>query len=390
NEEVERYETPRVSVQTGTVLEHGARALEQAFARGVGAHKLALFGGGDWNDGMNRVGACGTGESVWLTWFLAHVSERWADLSETEGNHPLAAVLRERAKLLAQAANEAWDGDWFLRGYYDDGTALGSHESDACQIDSIAQSFGALSSFSDREKVRKGLQTAVARLFDRSHQIVKLFTPPFQGKAPDPGYIAGYPAGVRENGGQYTHGAIWLAMGCLKEGLTEEGAEILLALLPGRHPMEAYLAEPYVIAADVYANPAHMGRGGWTWYTGAAGWYYRVAVEELLGIRVKAGYFTVTPRIPKTWSGFEAQWKTDGGLWEIVVRRGEAQGIKLDGVEAKENAFPLAQEGVHHLEITLGDGDSNDLGTSEGKTASRKTDLQSPDPIQEEHLPARR
>ncbi|MGI6498898.1 MAG: GH36-type glycosyl hydrolase domain-containing protein [Oscillospiraceae bacterium] len=389
-EEVERYETPRVSMETGTVLEHGARALERAFLRGVGKNGLALFGGGDWNDGMNRVGAGGTGESVWLTWFLAHVAEQWAALSEQEGNGTLAEVLRERAEALSKAASEAWDGGWFLRGYYDDGTPLGSRESVACQIDSIAQSFGALSSFSDKEKVREGLRNAVDRLFDRSHQMVKLFTPPFQSKTPDPGYITGYPAGVRENGGQYTHGAIWLAMGCLKEGLVEEGADMLLALLPGRHPAEEYLAEPYVIAADVYANPAHMGRGGWSWYTGAAGWYYRVAIEEFLGIRVKAGYFTVCPRLPESWSGFEARWKTDRGLWEIVVRKGAEQDIKVDGVKAKENAFPLAREGVHRLEITLADDDASVPATSEGRRAGQKTDPQNSDPDPEAHLPARR
>ncbi|MBQ1351219.1 MAG: hypothetical protein IIY71_00660 [Oscillospiraceae bacterium] len=356
-EETERCETPQVSGRTGTVLEHGARAIRQAVSRGAGPHGLALFGGGDWNDGMNRVGRNGTGESVWLTWFLADVLEQWADLAESGGDDTQAEDLRACARVWTEAANRAWDGNWFLRGYYDDGTPLGSHGSAACQIDAIAQSFGVFPVGADREKVRQGLGQAVKHLFDPAHQMTKLFTPPFQTKTPDPGYIAGYPPGVRENGGQYTHGAIWLAMGCLKSGLEEEGAQILLSMLPALHPQQTYLAEPYVIAADVYSNPDHMGRGGWSWYTGAAGWYYRAAMEELLGIRVENGMLSVTPRLPKAWDGFEARWKTAAGSWEIVVRRAAAFEVKADGRKTEKNAFPLAQEGVHRLEITVGKED---------------------------------
>ena len=236
--------------------------------------------------------------SVGLTRFWADVLEQWADLAESGGDDTQAEDLRACARVWTEAANRAWDGNWFLRGYYDDGTPLGSHDSAACQIDAIAQSFGVFPVGADREKVRQGLGQAVKHLFDPAHQMTKLFTPPFQTKTPDPGYIAGYPPGVRENGGQYTHGAIWLAMGCLKSGLEEEGAQILLSMLPALHPQQTYLAEPYVIAADVYSNPDHMGRGGWSWYTGAAGWYYRAAMEELLGIRVENGMLSVTPRLP--------------------------------------------------------------------------------------------
>ena len=351
--EGERYETPQVSQEKGTVLEHAQRALQLALQRGVGLHGLSKIGGGDWNDGMNRVGEKGKGESVWLTWFMAHVAEQFAALLHRHGEENLAGRLKEQAKALASAANSAWDGAWFLRGYYDDGQTLGSHNDMACQIDSIAQSFGSLTEFADRDKVRQGLQSALDRLFDKEHQIVKLFTPPFVTREPDPGYIAGYPAGVRENGGQYTHAAIWLAMGCLREGMTEEGAEILKALLPGRHDQAIYQAEPYVIAADVYSNPAHPGRGGWSWYTGAAAWYYRVAMEELLGLQVKEGRLTVTPRLPQTWQGFEAQWKTETGSIQISVNRGERASMTFDGVEVKENAFSLRGEGAHTLQIIV-------------------------------------
>jgi cyclic beta-1,2-glucan synthetase len=395
-QETERYETPRVSRRAGTVLEHGARAIQKARSRGVGAHGLALFGGGDWNDGMNRVGADGTGESVWLTWFLAHVSEQWADLVEEEGSGGEAADLRAWARELTEAANKAWDGEWFLRGYYDDGTPLGSRESEACRIDSIAQSFGTLPDGADLKKVRRGLEQAVLHLFDREHQMAKLFTPPFRSRTPDPGYIAGYPAGVRENGGQYTHGAIWLAMGCLKGGLEEVGAEILLSLLPGRHPQKDYLAEPYVIAADVYSNPDHVGRGGWSWYTGAAGWYYRVAMEELLGITVNRGMLSVAPRIPQKWDGFDARWETKAGVWEITVRRGKTSCIRLDGAETEKNAFPLEQEGVHHLEIVMGEPVTIShpgmewTGTSEGLEEDQKKDPPIPVPAPAAHRPAPR
>ncbi|MDD4715370.1 MAG: glucoamylase family protein [Oscillospiraceae bacterium] len=351
--EGERYETPQASQKTEPLFDHALRALDLAIGRGTGTHGLALMGGGDWNDGMNRVGASGHGESEWLTWFIAHVTERFAGLARRVGDEALSERLIRKAEEYGTAASRAWDGKWFLRGYYDDGRTLGSHADAACKIDSIAQSFGSLSSFADKERVRQGLLSAVQMLFDREHGIVKLFAPPFVERNPDPGYIAGYPAGIRENGGQYTHGAIWLAMGCLREGFCQEGWEILEALLPEQHKETCYKTEPYVLSADVYANPDHVGRGGWSWYTGAAGWYYQVAVEEFLGLQVRDGMLSVNPRIPADWPGYEAVWNGKKGTIRIRVARGEKAALLWDGAPAKENAFPLNEEGAHTLEVIL-------------------------------------
>jgi cellobiose phosphorylase len=269
-EEDERYELPEVSPEAGTLLEHARRAIELVLGRGTGEHGLCRMGGGDWNDGMNRV----AGESVWLTQFFAHVLGRFAALT---GN----AEYRAEAERFGKAANGAWDGAWFLRGYYADGRTLGSAADKSCRMDAIAQGFAALAPGTDRARLEKALKSALRALFDRKGRLVKLFAPPFSPQPDGPGYIQYYPPGIRENGGQYTHGAVWLALGCLRAGFREEARAILEALLPSAHDGAVYRAEPYVLAADVYANPEHYGRGGWTWYTGAAGWYYRVAAELL-------------------------------------------------------------------------------------------------------------
>ena len=227
------------------------------------------------------------------------------------------------------AAEHAWDGAWYRRGYYDDGTPLGSQENDQCAIDSIAQSFAVLAG---GERGAQAVDAAIERLFDREHQLVKLFTPAFTGRGKDPGYIRGYLPGVRENGGQYTHGAVWLAIACLELGDGDRGWELLRALLPETHSTEIYRTEPYVIAADVYAAPGHEGRGGWSWYTGAAGWYYRAAVEHLLGLRVREGRLYVEPVLPQSWPGFTADWKLPGGKkLRVEVRRGKEPVCRLDG-----------------------------------------------------------
>ncbi len=312
----QRYDTPEVSAQTGSVREHCQRAVQMVIDRGFGPHGLALMGAGDWNDGMDRVGERGRGESVWLTWFLALVLKQYPEYENIR-------------RSCLDAAEHAWDGAWYRRGYYDDGTPLGSQENDQCAIDSIAQSFAVLAG---GERGAQAVDAAIERLFDREHQLVKLFTPAFTGRGKDPGYIRGYLPGVRENGGQYTHGAVWLAIACLELGDGDRGWELLRALLPETHPTEIYRTEPYVIAADVYAAPGHEGRGGWSWYTGAAGWYYRAAVEHLLGLRVREGRLYVEPVLPQSWPGFTADWKLPGGKkLRVEVRRGKEPVCRLDG-----------------------------------------------------------
>lgn len=325
--ERERYEEPARSEERAAVLEHALRAADRVLDRGFGVHGLALMGTGDWNDGMDLVGAGGSGESVWLTWFLGLVLRRLLPLCGEARSERYQAALAA----CARAANAAWDGEWFLRGYYDDGATLGSHADQACQIDSLPQSFAVISGMGEPERTARGLRAALDRLFDREHAVVRLFTPPFDEGERDPGYIRGYLPGVRENGGQYTHAAVWLALACLRMDWRQEGWEVLRALLPSAHDPAGYRAEPYVLAADVYSNPLHQGRGGWSWYTGAAGWYYRTAVEELLGLKLRAGLLYLEPKLPEDWPGFSARWQSGKGLFHIQVRRGGRKEMTLDG-----------------------------------------------------------
>ena len=309
--EKDRYETPETAGE-GTVLEHCRRALRQTEERGCGPHGLLRFGAGDWNDGMDRVG----GESVWLTWFAALVFER---LGQSLGD----PALRKKAAAFGRAAEGSWRDGQYLRGYYADGRPLGAAGDRECSLDSLAQSFAVLSGFGDPDHARAAVQKAADLLLDREHGLVKLFTPPFDGRN-DPGYIRSYLPGVRENGGQYTHGAIWLAAACLRCGETERGWELLENLLPSGRLEESYQTEPFVLAADVYAHPDMAGRGGWTWYTGAAGWFLRTAVEELLGVRTRAGVPEAAPRLPAGWSGCEVRCRAGGTDYTIrICREGE-------------------------------------------------------------------
>lgn len=281
--EDDRYESAAVTARRGSVYEHCLRAFEMARVRGVGERGLLLMGAGDWNDGMNLVGHKGRGESVWLTWFTAHTAQKFSVLCKQTGDAENARELTAWADGLIAAASEAWDGKWFLRGTYDDGTTLGSQSSEECQIDSIAQSFATL--FPGQvppDYVKTALESAAERLIDKDAKMIRLFAPPFSGKGTkDPGYIRGYVPGVRENGGQYTHAAIWLAMAFLKTGERERCLDLLEMLLPETHDNTIYKAEPHVLAADVYGHPAHLGRGGWSHYTGAASWFYRVLLDAL-------------------------------------------------------------------------------------------------------------
>lgn len=276
-----RYEAAVRSGETPTVLEHAAAALQCVLRRGFGAHGLLLMGTGDWCDGFDGVGAAGKGESVWLTEFFAHTARRFAALLDT----PSAAVLTSAARRCGKGIEAAWDGTWYRRGYFDGGGPLGSAENRGCRIDSIAQSWAAFAGC-DSGRVDTALTSALENLADRQGGPVRLFTPPFGEDTEHAGYVNSYGPGFRENGGQYTHGAIWLAMACLERGRREDGLRILLGLL--RRGAE-YGAEPFVLAADVYANPDRFGEAGWSWYTGSAGWFYRAALTSLLGAELKDG-----------------------------------------------------------------------------------------------------
>ena len=340
--EHERYESPNMSELKESLFQHAKRALDLVLRRGAGRHGLALMGTGDWNDGMNLVGAGGQGESVWLTWFLAHVLERFADLCARLDEPDMTVHYRDEARRWGKAADEAWDGAWYLRGYYDNGKTLGGSGDKACQIDAIAQGFATMTPYADPQKVKTAIRSAIDRLFDRDGGLVRLFDPAFSEGKENPGYIRGYAPGLRENGGQYTHGILWLIMGAFQAGLTDEGWAMLRAITPGHHDTVSYRGEPYVIAADVYSNPQHLGRAGWTWYTGAAGWYWRVAMEELLGLRLRDGKLYIEPNLPSEHPGYTVDWRAGESTWRIQV---EGDEITVNGKPYEGQGLPVLQVG---------------------------------------------
>ena len=304
--EHESYGSPVVSSDDGTLFEHCVRAIERGTTRG--AHGLPLFGGGDWNDGMNRVGQAGRGESTWLGFFLHGVLVDFAGLCDTRRECPRAARYRDEARRLASQLELTWDGEWYRRGYDDDGTGLGSAQNDECRIDSIAQSWAVLSGAVPLQFAERAMDGVRTSLIARGTQLLLLLDPPFDRSAQDPGYIKVYPPGVRENGGQYTHAAVWVIMALARLGSGDEVAELFHMLNPINHmrtaaAVDRYKAEPYVMAGDVYAREPHAGRAGWSWYTGSAAWMYRAGLESMLGLRRRGETFSVDPCIPSSWPG---------------------------------------------------------------------------------------
>jgi len=328
---------PTVTPQTASLYEHAARALDLAVSR-TGEHGLPLMLGGDWNDGMNRVGIGGKGQSVWLGWFLLGTLAEFETHARKRGEFSRAEHWSQHAARLKEALESAgWDGAHYRRGYFDDGSPLGSSQSDECRIDSISQSWSVLSGAGDPARSAQAMDAVLSELVDDENGIIRLFTPPFSQAAVDPGYIKAYPPGVRENGGQYTHAATWVVLALIRLGRTEDAWRCFNLLNPIHHARdpeaaELYRVEPYVVAADVYGAGDLAGRGGWTWYTGSAGWLYRVAVEGILGIRREAGRLLVQPAIPAEWPGYSAQVVIDGVRCDVVVERREgALSISVNG-----------------------------------------------------------
>jgi cyclic beta-1,2-glucan synthetase len=324
------------------------------------------MGSGDWNDGMNRVGAGGHGESVWLAWFLIAALESFAPVAEARGDQARVQRWREHvARLRTAAEAEAWDGAWYRRAFFDDGEPLGSAASAECCIDSIAQSWAVISGAADPERARRAMDAVQEYLVRRGDDLVLLFTPPFDRSAQDPGYVKAYPPGIRENGGQYTHAAVWCAIALAELGEGGSCAELLRMLNPAhraatRAGVHAYKVEPYVLAADIYSEPPHTRRGGWTWYTGAAGWFHRAAVEWLLGFRVRAGHLELDPRIPKDWPGYAVRYRLGAAVYEVTVENPQGAGrgialLELDGVPQPGPRLALRGDGkVHRVRAVLG------------------------------------
>ena len=362
---LESFSAPQ-SGEPASLYEHCARGLDSSLR--IGAHGLPLFGTGDWNDGMNRVGIAGHGESVWMGWFLHAALMRFAPIAESRGDTQKATAWRSHAFALQQAIErEAWDGDWYRRGYYDDGSPLGSVSSDECRIDSIAQSWAVISGAGERGRSVRAMSAVNTQLVNRSGGLLQLFTPAFDHSAHDPGYIKAYPPGLRENGGQYTHAATWSVLAFALLGDGDRASELFSLLNPINHSstragIHRYKVEPYVVCADVYSAPPHVGRGGWTWYTGSAGWMYRTGVEGILGVHVRGAVLMLDPCIPRAWSGFEFTYKHGSSRYRISVKnpRGVSRGISqasMDGVNLPAGVceISLIDDGRYHYgQITLG------------------------------------
>ena len=374
-DQAEVYALPRASSETATLFEHLVRAIGHAMR--YGAHGLPLIGSGDWNDGMNRVGQAGRGESVWLGWFLVTVLNEFAPICERRGQIDLARLYRDEARWLTGMLELAWDGDWYRRAYLDDGTPLGSVQNEECKLDSLSQSWAVLSQTAQPNRAARAMDAVRAHLVRRDAQIVLLLTPPFDRMALDPGYIKGYVPGVRENGGQYTHAAVWTVIALARLGLGDEAMELFHMLNPINHMRtaentERYRAEPYVVAADVYAHPMHVGRSGWTWYTGSAGWMYQAAIQALLGLRRSGSSISVSPCIPTAWPHYSLEWRVGRTRYRFTVSNPEHRccGIasaELDGIPIDARAIPLKDDGAAH-EVTIVLGADSGLGLHSGAT----------------------
>jgi cyclic beta-1,2-glucan synthetase len=365
-DEEERYGQFLPTGQEGTLYEHCLRALHKGVTTGI--HGLPLMGSGDWNDGMNRVGIDGKGESVWLGWFAYATLMDFANLCEKIGEQSQAAIYYQQAAVLRLAlGTSSWDGKdgkWYRRAYFDDGTALGSAERHECTIDSISQSWAVLSQAADLEHACLAMDSLYEHLVRTEQGLIQLLDPPFNLTLRDPGYIKGYPPGVRENGGQYTHAATWAIWAFAELGDGERAMELFRLINPILHAdtpekTACYRVEPYVIAADIYSVPPHTGRGGWTWYTGSASWMYRLGIEAILGLKREGQFLRIAPCIPKEWPAYEMQYRFGSTNYHIrvenphKVNRGVPQ-LSLDSETLKDGKIPLLDDGhEHHVVVIL-------------------------------------
>ncbi len=356
---------PMIADQSASLFEHCARGLDQCLAL-TGEHGLPLIGAGDWNDGMNRVGEGGKGESVWLGWLLVRTIEWFAPLTRARDGDRVERWCAHAITVREALEREAWDGEWYRRATFDDGSWLGSNVGDECRIDSIAQSWAVLSGAADPARATLAMTSLETHLIRRDEGLALLFSPPFDKTPHDPGYIKGYPPGVRENGGQYTHAAMWTVLAFAKQGAGDKAAGLFALLNPINHArtleeVGRYKVEPYVVAADVYSVAPHVGRGGWTWYTGSAAWMVRAGVEGILGIRREGAFIVVDPCIPSAWPGYEATLKVGDTRYDIRVDNPSQRGrvvshAVLDGspIPSTEGRIRVALDGgTHQLLISI-------------------------------------
>jgi cellobiose phosphorylase len=355
-EEDSYYDLPNRSEEAASLYEHCVRAI--LWGLKTGEHGLPLIGNGDWNDGLNMVGGQGKGESVWLGFFLYEVLMRFSEVARMHGDLSFAEGCRKEAAQVRQNLEEhGWDGEWYRRAYFDDGSPLGSTSNPECQIDSIAQSWSVLSGAGEPKRARLAMEALDKRLVRRDHGLIQLLDPPFDKSNLNPGYIKGYVPGVRENGGQYTHGAIWAAMAFAALGDSRRAWELFGMINPVNHARSpeataTYKAEPYVVSADVYALTPHTGRGGWTWYTGSAGWMYRLIVESLLGLRLEVDKLRIAPCLPVDWETFSVHYRYGETAYHIAVVQahgGDGEScVTVDGVKQKDKTIPLVDDRREH------------------------------------------
>jgi cellobiose phosphorylase len=361
-EEDAYYDLPHISDDVGTLYEHCRRAIDNGLR--FGAHGLPLMGCGDWNDGMNLVGEKGQGESVWLAFFLYDVLQQFIALAQKREDTDVATrYTHEANRLRADIEAHAWDGEWYRRAYFDDGTPLGSSTNVECQIDSISQSWSVLSGAAPNDRFTIAMDNVMKRLVRPKDRIIQLLDPPFDQSDLNPGYIKGYVPGVRENGGQYTHAAIWTAMAVATMGDAEKAWNLFNMINPIKHTaapvaVGTYRVEPYVVAADVYAVAPHTGRGGWTWYTGSAGWMYRLITESLLGLHLDVDRLHFAPRLPGSWKSFKLHYRYRETFYHIQIQNdgsdASVERVIVDGNEQPERTIPLIDDRRdHHVEVHL-------------------------------------
>jgi len=369
--ESELYGAPAVSKESASLFEHALRAIERALT--VGPHGLPLIGSCDWNDGYNHVGVEGRGESVFVGWLLCAVLDSFVPLCLGRGDAKRAEHLREERERLAATLEQSWDGEWYVRAYFDDGSPLGSSDSEECRIDSVAQTWAVLSGAAPHQRAERAMDAVRSQLVRRSSKVILLLTPPFDTSRADPGYVKGYLPGIRENGGQYTHAAQWVVLALTRLGSGDEAVELFHMLNPINHTrtpaeVQRYKTEPYVLAGDVYDHPTHRGRGGWTWYTGSHAWMHRVALEGILGLRRHGPTFALRPCIPSSWPEFTIKMRFGASLYTIHVDNPERAcgGVlttTLDGEPVDPSSIPMLDDGREHRVLAILRAQGQDTAT---------------------------